>query len=123
MAHTGRCERTVKELTVLEMLAKVVLGVVLVAAGVVMLVVPGPGLLVIAIGLVLVLSQFDWGERVLARVRVWLRDRFGSPRVQAFERRMPRDMFPPADTEELRLRSLRRRLEDDQRSRDSALDG
>ena len=107
----------------LEMLAKVVLGVVLVAAGVVMLVMPGPGLLVIAIGLALVLSQFDWGERVLARVRVWLRGRFGSPRVQAFERRMPREMFPPADTEELRLKALRRRLDDDRPSRDSALGG
>lgn len=107
----------------LEMLAKVVLGVVLVATGIVMLVIPGPGLLVIAIGLALVLSQFDWGERVLARVRVWLRHRFGSPRVQAFERRMPREMFPPADTAELRLKALRRRLEEDQSPRDSALDG
>ena len=107
----------------LEMLAKVVLGVVLVAAGVVMLVVPGPGLLVIAIGLVLVLSQFVWGERVLARVRVWLRERFGSRRVRAFEQRMPGHMFPPADTEELRLQGLRQRLEDDRRPRDSALDG
>ncbi len=107
----------------LEMLAKVVLGVVLVAAGVVMLVVPGPGLLVIAIGLALILSQFDWGERVLARVRVWLRHRFGSPRVRAFEKRMPREMFPPASTEELRLKGLRRRLEDDEAARDQALDG
>ena len=99
----------------LEMLAKTVLGVVLVAAGIVMLVVPGPGLLVIALGVSLVLSQSDWGRRVIARVRVWLRDRFGSPRVRQFERRMPREVFPRADTEELRLDALRGRLERDER--------
>ena len=101
----------------LEMLAKIVLGVVLVATGVVMLVVPGPGLLVIALGVSLVLSQSDWGRRVIARVRVWLRDRFGSPRVRQFERRMPREVVPHADTEELRLEALRGRLERDERRR------
>lgn len=93
----------------LEMVANVVVGVVLVAAGIVMLFVPGPGLLVIAVGLALILSQYEWGRRVLARVRVWLRHRFGSQRVRAFERRIPDRLFPPADTEELRLASLRRR--------------
>ncbi len=110
----------------LEMLAKIVLGVVLVAAGIVMLVVPGPGLLVIAIGLALILSQSDWGRRVISRVRVWLRDRFGSHRVRQFEQRMPREVFPRADTEELRLDALRgprRRSDRDASSSGSADDG
>ena len=100
----------------LEMLAKVVLGVILVAAGIVMLVVPGPGLLVIAFGVALILSQSEWGRQKLAQGRVWLRDRFGSPRVRAFEERMPREMFPRADTEELRLQALRERLRDERSS-------
>ena len=97
----------------LEMVASIVVGVLLVAAGIVMLVVPGPGLLVIAIGLGLILSQSGWGRSILARVRLWSRRRFGSSRARAFERRVPDRVFPPADTEELRLESLRRRLRSD----------
>lgn len=96
----------------LEMLARIVLGVVLIAAGLVMLVTPGPGLLVLAIGVGLVLSQSEWGRRLLARLRLYLRERFGSPRVRRFEDRVPDDVFPPADTEELRLTALRKRLRD-----------
>lgn len=96
----------------LEMLAKVVLGVVLMAAGTVMLVTPGPGLLVLAIGVGLVLAQSEWGRRLLARLRLYLRQRFGSPRVRQFEDRVPNELFPPADTEELRLTALRKRLRD-----------
>lgn len=92
------------------MLARIVLGVVLIAAGLVMLVTPGPGLIVIAIGVGLVLSQSEWGRRLLARLRLYLRERFGSPRVRQFEDRVPDDVFPPADTEELRLTALRKRL-------------
>lgn len=94
----------------LEMVAKTVVGVLLVASGIVMLVLPGPGLLVIAAGVALILSQFDGGRRIIARLRVWLRDRFGSPRVREFEKRVPDDVFPPADTAELRVQALRRRL-------------
>lgn len=99
----------------LEMVAKIVLGVVLMAAGIAMLVLPGPGLVVIAIGLALVLSQSDTGRRLLARLRVYLRDRFGSPRVREFEKRVPDHVFPPADTRELRLQagSGRRSRRDD----------
>lgn len=90
-----------------EVVAKIVLGAVLVAAGLLLLVLPGPGLLVIAVGVTLILSQSAFGRRLIARLRVRLRDRFGSPRVRAFERRVPKELFPPADTEELRLDSLR----------------
>lgn len=93
----------------LEMVAKIVLGVVLIAAGIAMLVLPGPGLVVIAIGLALVLSQSNTGRRLLARLRVYLRDRFGSPRVREFEKRVPDEVFPPADTSELRLQARRGR--------------
>lgn len=96
-----------------EMVAKTVVGVLLVAAGIAMLVLPGPGLLVIAAGLALILSQFEGGQRLIARLRVWLRERFGSPRVRQFEERVPNDVFPPADTEELRVQSVRRRLRDE----------
>lgn len=94
----------------LEMIAKTVLGVVLVAAGIAMLVLPGPGLLVIAAGVAVILSQFDGGRRLIAAMRVRLRDRFGSPRVRAFEKRVPDEVFPPADTEELKVQAIRRRL-------------
>ena len=102
----------------LEMVANIVVGVVLVAAGIVMLVIPGPGLLVIAVGLALILSQYEWGRRVLARVRLRLRDRFGSSRVQAFEQRVPKHVFPPADTGELRLTALRRSRSQDETATD-----
>jgi UPF0716 family protein affecting phage T7 exclusion len=87
----------------LKRVAKVLLGLALVAAGIAMLVLPGPGLVSIVAGVVLVLSQFPRGQRVIARLRVWLRQRFGSPRVRRVESRVPDDVVPPADTEELRV--------------------
>lgn len=96
----------------LEMVAKIALGVVLVGAGLAMLVLPGPGLAVIAIGVALILSQSETGRRLIARVRVRLRDRFGSPAVRRFEARLPREVVPPADTSELRLEALRRRRDE-----------
>ncbi len=79
----------------------IVLGVVLVLAGIAMLVLPGPGLLAIAGGIALILSQWARGRRWLARLRIWLRRRYGSTRVRGFESRMPREIVPPADTVEL----------------------
>ncbi len=83
-------------------LLKAGLGVLLVVAGVAMLVLPGPGLLFIAGGLALVLSQSPRGRRQLARARVWSRDRYGSPRVRQVEARIPDEVCPPTDTTELR---------------------
>lgn len=78
------------------------LGVILIVAGVAMLVLPGPGLLAIAFGVALVLSQSPRGQRTLARLRVWLRDRYGSPRVRTVEARLPDEVCPPVETRELR---------------------
>lgn len=83
-------------------IAKVVVGVVLVVAGVAMLVLPGPGLLTIALGVALVLSQSSRGQRLLARLRVRLRERYGSPRVRRVERCLPNEVCPPNATAELR---------------------
>jgi uncharacterized protein (TIGR02611 family) len=47
--------------------AAVLAGFVVVLAGVAMLVLPGPGLLVIAVGLAVLALEFAWAERVLER--------------------------------------------------------
>lgn len=103
-----------------EVVVKIFLGVLLVAAGLLMLVTPGPGLLVLALGILLVLSQFVVGRRLVARMRLFLRRRFGSPRVRRFEDRLPRDLIPPADTAELNLEALRpsRRRDEDAEGRE-----
>ena len=48
-------------------------GVVLLAVGAALLVLPGPGLLVIAAGLGLLAVDHDWARRLLSRVRQRLR--------------------------------------------------
>jgi len=44
-----------------------ILGVAVLAAGVVMLALPGPGVLVIILGLVILATEFAWAERLLDR--------------------------------------------------------
>jgi hypothetical protein len=92
----------VRSVTVAVRIAKVVSGLVLVVAGVAMLVLPGPGLLTIALGVALVLSQSAGGQRLLARLRVGLRERYGSHRVRRVERCLPDEVCPPNATAELR---------------------
>ena len=46
-----------------------VVGVTLIVAGIVMLVVPGPGLLVIVAGLAVLATEFAWAERVLRHAK------------------------------------------------------
>jgi uncharacterized protein (TIGR02611 family) len=46
-----------------------VTGVVLVLVGALMLVLPGPGLLVILIGLALLATEFAWARRALDRLK------------------------------------------------------
>jgi UPF0716 family protein affecting phage T7 exclusion len=87
---------------VLQRLVKLSIGVVLVVAGIAMLVLPGPGLLSIAAGVALMLSQWPRGRRTLARLRVRMRDRYGSPRVRRIEQRIPDEVCPPQETTELR---------------------
>jgi hypothetical protein len=81
---------------------KALTGAVLVLAGIAMLVLPGPGILSIAIGVALMLSQWPRGRQALARLRVRLRDRYGSPRVRKVESRIPNEVCPPVETAELR---------------------
>lgn len=82
---------------------KVFLGLAVASAGVAMLVLPGPGLLVTALGIGLVLAQFEPGRRVMSRIRLRARDRFGSDRVRGVERRLPRDVIGEQNTHEMRL--------------------
>jgi uncharacterized protein (TIGR02611 family) len=46
-----------------------VIGLALVAAGLVMLVIPGPGIAAILAGLALLATEFDWARRLLAHAR------------------------------------------------------
>jgi hypothetical protein len=46
-----------------------VAGLGLLAGGVAMLVLPGPGLAVIALGLAVLATEYDWAARLLAGVR------------------------------------------------------
>ncbi|MFP5308542.1 MAG: PGPGW domain-containing protein [Actinomycetes bacterium] len=101
---------------------KTTLGVALVAAGIAMLVLPGPGLVVLALGVAMILSQSEWGRGQLTRIRVWARDRFGSPKVRAVEKRLPEEICPPQETHELRslaeaVRERQRRAAEEQGGR------
>ncbi|HEY2905975.1 MAG TPA: PGPGW domain-containing protein [Vicinamibacterales bacterium] len=50
-------------------IAKALAGFFLLAAGVVMLVLPGPGWITIFAGLALLASEFEWAERLLDRLK------------------------------------------------------
>ncbi len=59
-------------------------GMTLLAAGAAMLVLPGPGIAVILLGLVVLSAEFQWAKRAL----VWVRARATDLRTQA-QSRMP----------------------------------
>jgi uncharacterized protein (TIGR02611 family) len=59
-----------------------VVGLVLVAAGLVMLVTPGPGIALILAGLALLSTEFSWAKRLLD----WFRRRFAAARAQVRHR-------------------------------------
>jgi uncharacterized protein (TIGR02611 family) len=61
-----------------------VVGTALLVAGAAMLVLPGPGIAVILLGLVVLSAEFRWAKRALA----WMRDRFSDLKEQA-QARMP----------------------------------
>lgn len=82
---------------------KVLLGLAVTAVGIALLVLPGPGLLVTALGIGLVLAQSSPGRRVISRIRLWARSRFGSQPVRDVERRLPRDVIGDQNTHEMRL--------------------
>jgi len=72
--ETGRREETVEEARrgVFRRLARMTAGFLLVLAGLVMWVLPGPGLLTIAAGLLVLSRDFPWAARLLERVRARL---------------------------------------------------
>ena len=85
-------------------ITKVVIGLVLVVAGIAMGAVPVlPGWPAVALGAALVLSQSEPGRRVMSRIRLWARGRFGSDRVRALEQRLPREVLGDQDTTQMRL--------------------
>ena len=49
--------------------ATIVGGFTVLAVGVALLVLPGPGILVIAVGLAILSAEFVWARRLLARVK------------------------------------------------------
>jgi uncharacterized protein (TIGR02611 family) len=59
-----------------------VVGLVLIAAGLVMLVTPGPGIAAILGGLALLSTEFDWAKRLLN----WFRHRFAAARAEVRRR-------------------------------------
>lgn len=50
-------------------LVKIVIGFTLLVVGAALLVLPGPGILVIGLGLVLLSAEFVWAQRLLARLK------------------------------------------------------
>ena len=72
--ETGRREETIDEArrSVLRRVGRIGAGSFLVLLGIVLWVLPGPGLLTIAAGLVLLSRDFPWAARLLERVRARL---------------------------------------------------
>jgi uncharacterized protein (TIGR02611 family) len=60
------------------------IGMTVLVAGAAMLVLPGPGIAVILLGLVVLSAEFKWAQRTLA----WARDRFTAVKQEA-QARMP----------------------------------
>jgi uncharacterized protein (TIGR02611 family) len=67
-------------------------GMTLLVAGAAMLVLPGPGIAVMLLGLVVLSAEFHWARRVLA----WARERFSDLRNQAQVRMPGASRRPPS---------------------------
>jgi uncharacterized protein (TIGR02611 family) len=65
-------------------------GMTLVLGGAAMLVLPGPGIAVILLGLVVLSAEFKWAKQALT----WMRERFTDLREQA-QSRLPGNRQPP----------------------------
>ncbi len=66
-------------------------GMTLLIAGAAMLVLPGPGIAVMLLGLVVLSAEFQWAKRILA----WARERFTDLKEQA-QARLPGGNRPPS---------------------------
>jgi uncharacterized protein (TIGR02611 family) len=69
-----------------------VVGMALLVAGAAMLVLPGPGIAAILLGLVVLSAEFRWAQRVLA----WAKERFGDLKTQAQTRMPGSSRHPPS---------------------------
>jgi hypothetical protein len=74
--HHQRAKQAPKAKRVVRLL----IGIVLVAAGIVLCFIPGPGLLVMVFGFALLSGMLPSVARTLDRVEVWLRRRLGRTR-------------------------------------------
>jgi uncharacterized protein (TIGR02611 family) len=72
-----------------------VVGLVLIGAGLVMMVTPGPGIAAILAGLALLSTEFAWAKRVLD----WVRRRFAAAREEVRRRATRRSNSPAGDRE------------------------
>jgi uncharacterized protein (TIGR02611 family) len=70
-----------------------IVGMTLLVAGAAMLVLPGPGIAVILLGLVVLSAEFQWAKRVLA----WVRGRASDLKTQAQSRLPGSNRQPPSD--------------------------
>jgi uncharacterized protein (TIGR02611 family) len=59
--------------------ARVLGGFILIIAGVLMLVLPGPGILTILGGLAMISSEFEWAQRIIDWVKARVAAVFGEP--------------------------------------------
>ena len=53
-------------------IARVMVGSILLLAGLMMLVLPGPALIVIPLGLAILAIDFPWAKAVMQKTRIWL---------------------------------------------------
>jgi uncharacterized protein (TIGR02611 family) len=67
------------------------IGMTLLLGGVALLVLPGPGIAVILLGLVVLSAEFKWAQQILA----WARERFNAIRREAQARLPGADRRPP----------------------------
>jgi uncharacterized membrane protein HdeD (DUF308 family) len=77
--HYQRARRASKAKRIIQLL----IGVILVLAGIVLCFIPGPGLLVMVFGFALLSSMLQPVARALDRMEVWLRRRLGRPTSRA----------------------------------------
>ncbi len=49
------------------------LGGIFIFTGIILLVLPGPGLLLIAFGILILASEFEWARRLYDKFKAWLK--------------------------------------------------
>ena len=59
-----------------------ILGISVVLVGIVMIVTPGPAVVVIPLGLAILATEFRWARKWLATARQWVRGRFQKIRLK-----------------------------------------